>query len=277
MHANLDRLIPVDELRAWLMAAYGVPVESVAVCEDYGALDRQPPVIARMRRESQGAFPVALEVFNEFGDNDRVEFYAPRIQALCRHFGLRAVISDESPDPYAWVLVDERGDCSWVEVDTEALDERSEIVVRGPCAASHGSIATIEPMHESSVVAAVAMACHVEERQVVVETWTEERREGGVSADGTYAIVGTAHYRHFAQVRLLRDSRPWRPQRDAAREWIEQGIHVARRLGVSLCIHHEAFGRTRNIPGGSDSDEHCYHWDGSALACVKFKACRERW
>src|SRR5262245_51650447 len=106
MHASLDRPIPVEELRTWLSAAYGVGAECVAVCQDYADLDRQPPLIARMSREPRGEFPIALEVVGEFADDDSVASYAPRVQALCRRFGLRALVSDESPNPYTWVLID---------------------------------------------------------------------------------------------------------------------------------------------------------------------------
>ncbi len=277
MFANLERPIPIDELYQWLAGSYGVATEAVLVCEDYNYLGRWPPLVARIKHEHGGSFPVTLEVIGEFADAGKLELETRRLQALCRHFALRAVVGDESVNPYTWVLVDERGQCWWIAVNTEALDDREELLIAGPCETARGSIATVEPVDGRAVAAAFAEACQADERHVGLETWELARRESGASDDGTYAVVGSAHYRHLTVVRLIENPRPWRPQSEAARIWVGQAVQAARRLGVPLCIHHEAFFVVSNIPGGSDSAQHCYEWNGETLARVDFKTARPRW
>jgi hypothetical protein len=92
-----------------------------------------------------------------------------------------------------------------------------------------------------------------------------------------YAVVDGLHYRHWSTITVKRNQTPWTCDRDAAKQWVNQSLAFLRESGTSACIPHRAFNVVRTIPGGSDSEEHCYHWDGGTLRRVPVKTCRASW
>ena len=107
---------PVEpaSLRAALARRLSLPETSVQIIGDIGEIT-DAPVIAQLD-ELDGDFPVGVALFV------RGETPAELVGAVSRALGLRALVTDESPNPFTWRLVHPDGRVEPVTVDPEALD-----------------------------------------------------------------------------------------------------------------------------------------------------------
>ena len=265
MHFHLDRWLNDDAIREWLVTAYQLPIEAVHV----GPFVREAAIGANAVPGREGSFPIDVYVAGDFLDpgTNTVAVDVARLQVLCRRFGVRALLRDELDfNGETYVLIDERADCWSVEVDLAVKDSRRALILKGPFTGPHGWIASTEPLPHSTLTAAIAEACQIDEQRVQLETWEAEGDSGLLPVP--YPIVGSEHYRIFTDINLSQENRPWKAERDNAREWLRCGVHVGRRLGMRLCIHHGWFYRHDH----GQRYRHCYLWDGATLTRVLITA-----
>src|SRR5699024_3280692 len=91
-----------------------LPETSVEIIRDIGEIT-DARVIAQLD-ELDGDFPVSVALFVR-GDTP-----TGLVGAVSRALGLRALVTDESPNPFTWLLVHPDGRHEPVTVDPEALD-----------------------------------------------------------------------------------------------------------------------------------------------------------
>ena len=118
----LDGDVEPEALRAALAQALSVDPDQVDMIADLSDI-RDAPVIAQVG-ELDGGFPMSVAVYvrREIG----LEF----VQAVSRALGMRALVSDDSPNPFTWLLAHPDGSLDHVEVDPEALDREEFEIVR---------------------------------------------------------------------------------------------------------------------------------------------------
>ena len=118
----LDSDVEPEALRAALAQALSVEPDQVDVIADLSDIG-EAPVIAQVG-ELDGAFPSSVAVYarHEIG----VEF----VQAVSQALGMRALVGDDSPDPFTWLLAHPDGSLDHVEVDPDALDREEFEIVR---------------------------------------------------------------------------------------------------------------------------------------------------
>jgi len=103
-----------DDLRAALATTLSLSEDSVQVIGDLGEIT-DAPVTAQLDA-LDGDFPVGVALFV------RGETPAELVVSVSRALGLRALVTDESPNPFTWRLVHPDGRVEPVTVDAEALD-----------------------------------------------------------------------------------------------------------------------------------------------------------
>ncbi len=101
-------------LRAAVADALSLPDTSVEIIGDIGEIT-DAPVTAQLD-DLDGDFPVSVALFV------RGETPAELVGSVSRALGLRALVTDESPNPFTWLLVHPDGRVEPVTVDPAALD-----------------------------------------------------------------------------------------------------------------------------------------------------------
>lgn len=110
-------------LRRALGEAFCLPPHDVLLLQSVSVLPEEY-VLAVVVRQLPGEFRTGLSVF-----------VAPHLvglgvqgiaRSLCSNLITRALISDESPDPYTMLLLDAQGVLEPVSLDVISLDERGE-------------------------------------------------------------------------------------------------------------------------------------------------------
>jgi hypothetical protein len=110
-----------DDLRAALAMTLSVSEDRVQIIGDLGEIT-DAPVIVQLD-ELHGDFPVSVALFV------RGETPAELVASVSRALGLRALVTDETPNPFTWRLVHPDGRVEPVTVDAEALG-RGEFQLR---------------------------------------------------------------------------------------------------------------------------------------------------
>ena len=107
---------PVEpgELRAALADALSLPQTSVEIIGDIREIT-DAPVTAQLE-ELDGDFPVSVALYV------RGETPADLVGSVSRALRLRALVTDQSPSPFTWLLVHPDGRVEPVSVDPEALE-----------------------------------------------------------------------------------------------------------------------------------------------------------
>lgn len=129
--------VPTDErLRQAFAVGFGVPIQAVVIADDILAADpwADPTVrIVLERNQQPGDFPLHVMVI--LGDDELRERVAGwdeglgMVQRLCEELDCRALISDDDPDPYRWILVSPKTVPRIVEVDPAQLDNADALVL----------------------------------------------------------------------------------------------------------------------------------------------------
>jgi hypothetical protein len=102
-----------DDLRTALATTLSLSEDRVQIIGDIGEIT-DAPVTAQLD-ELDGDFPVGVALFV------RGETPAGLVASVSRALGLRALVTDESPNPFTWRLVHPDGRVEPVTVDAEAL------------------------------------------------------------------------------------------------------------------------------------------------------------
>jgi len=101
-------------LRAAVADALSLPDTSVEIIGDIGEITDAP--VAVQLDDLDGDFPVSVALFV------RGETPAELVGSVSHALGLRALVTDESPNPFTWLLVHPDGRIEPVTVDPAALD-----------------------------------------------------------------------------------------------------------------------------------------------------------
>lgn len=278
MEIFVDRQIPSENIRVWLAGYYGIsPSTVVAYQEGATEVDGGSRLAIRIETVSSGDFPLDLEiegaVVRPKGRSDEVSC----VQAFCRHFNCQALTSDEDVNPYTWVLTDQHGECWWVSVDADLLDDQNGFVVTAPCRAPEGSFWASRPIDTAEARKAVAVVLEESPDTLDIQVDPLSREDSASPYERHYPIIGGEHYRFLFTVRVSRTRRRWMPNACAAQEWVEHMVRAANALKIPVCIFHNSFSVAKTIPGGSDAEEHCYYWDGQNARRVVYKPRRPSW
>jgi hypothetical protein len=132
---ELDRVIPDERLREAWAEVFGFGQNRVAIIDDFTdetARGERISLVAERRRQP-GDFPLHLTiVLRTEGLAARVA--APQdslaaVRALCRSLECHALLSDDGPNPYRWILVRPDAPETVVRVDPDRLDESGAFVL----------------------------------------------------------------------------------------------------------------------------------------------------
>ncbi|HYF64089.1 MAG TPA: hypothetical protein VD886_14805 [Herpetosiphonaceae bacterium] len=127
-----DRELSRDEVLAGLAAAFGIGERDIALIygmasheADSATLDEifNKPSFCFASRWGSGDFFFNIEINTSLGDP--AESYLDRslVGRFCAAVGCRGLTSDDTANPYRWLLADERGELSAVTLDATLLDD----------------------------------------------------------------------------------------------------------------------------------------------------------
>ncbi|MDA0169538.1 hypothetical protein OJ998_10625 [Solirubrobacter taibaiensis] len=107
---------PVEpgELRAALADALSLPEAGIEIIGDIGEIT-DARVTAQLD-DLDGEFPTGVSLYV------RGETPSDLVSSVSRSLGLRGLVTDESPNPFTWLLVHPDGRVESVTIDPEALD-----------------------------------------------------------------------------------------------------------------------------------------------------------
>jgi hypothetical protein len=127
---GIARPVSDDELRELVNRFFGVAPSRIVVA---GLADELPYIApeqfgAIVRRSlSTGEFPLWVEIqLKDRARDDEME----TMRELARVLGSALMVSDDTVNPYRWLRVWPDGRTEVIFVDTEALNDRDEVVVR---------------------------------------------------------------------------------------------------------------------------------------------------
>lgn len=125
----LDRQLTAAELTEWLLATFSVPKHALVVApeESRAPVSDDTHVLCEFST-AKGEFPMHVAVFTRRADLEAIES-EPAVADLCRRFGLRALVSDDTANPYRMMLVAPSGRRSAVHLDVDAVDDEDCYVI----------------------------------------------------------------------------------------------------------------------------------------------------
>lgn len=137
--------VPTDErLRQAFAAGFGIPSRAVVVADNIDTVDpwADPTISIVLERNRQpGDFPLHVMVI--LGNRELHEQVADwdeelaMVQRLCEELDCRALVSDDDPDPYRWILVTPATYPRVVEVDPAQLDDADALVLLNDAVTRH--------------------------------------------------------------------------------------------------------------------------------------------
>lgn len=125
----ITRDVPEREIAAALATVFGIPEDRVLVIADLGTYTGKVTDdigIVCDRRPVAGDFVLHLSIslrddeFEQFVEAHEVGVLVGR---MCRIWSCAALVSDDSVNPYSWLLVRGPDDIQPVHVDAETLDD----------------------------------------------------------------------------------------------------------------------------------------------------------
>lgn len=125
----ITRDVPEQEIAAALASVFNFPQHQVLVVADLGtyAGELTDDIGIRCeRRPVGGDFVLSLSIY--LRDADFEQFVAAHddvdlVGRMCRMWDCAALVSDDSIDPYSWLLVRGPDDIQPVQIDSEILDD----------------------------------------------------------------------------------------------------------------------------------------------------------
>lgn len=119
----IDRPLSVPELSAWLEDVFDVSEAQVLVQREDETTSVSPEVrVLSWFDDACGEFPFHIRVFTHDNSLDSIR-PEPAIEKLSREHSVRALVSDDTPNPYRMILVEPSGSRTPVHLDMDALDE----------------------------------------------------------------------------------------------------------------------------------------------------------
>ncbi len=108
------------ELITTIAGLIGRTKEAVFVTSDIANAPASPPVLVEVQNRP-GGFPMQLSIYLR-GQHPGAPTEVDLAVALARALDLRALIGDDTVNPYAWKLVERDGTIQPVSVDPDGLD-----------------------------------------------------------------------------------------------------------------------------------------------------------
>ncbi|NMO15015.1 hypothetical protein HPC49_31105 [Pyxidicoccus fallax] len=268
MHCYLARSLSDVELEAWLRRRF--PEERFRINGDPAPGE----VWVESRPQQEGDFPWFVEVYR---GPTPFKVRMEQAAALAADHQCAALVPDERPAPFSYVLLTPTGERLWVDVDSHALDEREALVIAGPARHPEGRFSSFTALEPAVLTHALSKLLEADESRIRVEAWVGPEALPPTPFDAWHPIVDGVHYRFTYSVSVRRERRPWRALADDA-AWCEHFVsRLAAMLGQPLCAHAEYFEQVANIPGGSDSERRCIWVDGVSRREVVTKRRRVSW
>ncbi|MGH2733473.1 MAG: hypothetical protein ACRDJG_11165 [Actinomycetota bacterium] len=125
----LDHQLTSTELTEWLLTTFSVPEHAVVVAseESQAPVSEETQILCEFST-IKGEFPLHVAVFTRREELDAIDSESAIVE-LCRRFGLRALTSDDTPNPYRMILTGPNGHRSAVHLDVDALDDDDRYVI----------------------------------------------------------------------------------------------------------------------------------------------------
>lgn len=202
---------------------------------------------------------------------------------LAKHFsqiaGTEVLISDESNDPYSWVLVYPNRQAFLVSVRYEEDEKRGDALrLAGPEHPQLGTLLLANPVAESSIKEMVGVL--LKEHGIYpieVESWSFKTHfEMAKEGPDFHAPAFIEAFHHAYSVTDF-SQRQYIPNKQQVEFWVSICRQVSFVLNQPVAIWHSSFSHTFNIPGGSDSEEFLLYLDGAAVKKITYKLSRHSW
>jgi hypothetical protein len=277
MDAWINKQIPLNTLHRWIAINYGLDPAAVVICNDVAEIQTIAPLIAIVQTDGKDDYPLYIEIVGRYADRDKVIDCVQRLQSLCRYFKCQALTSDEIINPYTYVLVDAKGRCWWVGVDAGMLDDHERFVVAKTYNPPEGSFFIAQPLDEERALSALSKVLGLGRTKIDINTDDLFPVSITEPYNQLYPIIEGEHYNQQVTIGIIREQHEWIPERHSAIRWINHMLIFARLMNQTICIKHRFFTEIKSIPGGSDSEEYCYYWDGKTIQEIIYKTCREKW
>jgi hypothetical protein len=126
---HLERLPERAEMAALLAKVFEVAADDVAVVEEHAHLPLTPRRLSCIYRERTGDFPLSLELIPDAGLVERTT-EAMVARMLVEALDCRCIISDDSMNPFTWLMMEPGGLMYRVAVEPDALDRNELRVTR---------------------------------------------------------------------------------------------------------------------------------------------------
>jgi hypothetical protein len=125
----VDRVLTGEEISRGVSHAFGVSPHAVLVVPALGPIDLPDGIrILVAAREVSGDFRMYISVVPQWRPLDVGDEFSVVVQ-LARFWGCLCLVSDDSINPYRWIVVDAQGRRSPVALDVEELDVRERFVL----------------------------------------------------------------------------------------------------------------------------------------------------
>lgn len=125
----VDRPLSDAEITSWIVGTFSIPPAAVRVMpeESTEAVTENTFVLCETTPEG-GDFLMRVSVFVR---RKELESYDPdaAAAALCESANLRALVSDDSANPYRWTLINPDGTREMIHLDVDQLDEHERYVI----------------------------------------------------------------------------------------------------------------------------------------------------
>jgi hypothetical protein len=133
---EIDRVVPDDRLRVAWAVTCGLNEDQVAIVDDVTMSETRRDDRTRLvleRRLQPGDFPLHVMVIARTGSTDPHGSWladpTSAVRSVCAILGCRALISDDDPNPYRWILIGVDASAKPVRVDPRQLDEAGAFVL----------------------------------------------------------------------------------------------------------------------------------------------------
>ncbi|PTL83212.1 hypothetical protein DAT35_14540 [Vitiosangium sp. GDMCC 1.1324] len=118
----------------------GVRPEEVLVVPQLEPIDLDETVRVLVgARKTSGDFVLYVSIVPQWSPVDLGDEFEVMFE-LCRLWKCESLVSSDSPSPYSWILLDDKGGRRDVTLDADELDERERYVLSSSAPPNDGSL-----------------------------------------------------------------------------------------------------------------------------------------
>ncbi|HEY1013337.1 MAG TPA: hypothetical protein VGE07_11570 [Herpetosiphonaceae bacterium] len=251
-----DRRLSEALILSGIIQAFDIPASAIWIGPEYGwigvptAPEDGFELFCFYREHGDGDFFFHLDITVRTADSPHAYVDRRRLSRFCAAAGCRGLTSDESPNPYQWLLADETGALWVVNLYAYALDDLDSpaMIIHPEGTTRIGGLLFHHPHAPDQLAEVFAGALAMPRSAVGINLnypWPADivmNLDLYPSRDPNFPIgVAVAH----------RTPVPWKPDREAAEDWVRLARYVCQWLGCAATVGHAGLSQWIRTPTGS--------------------------